>query len=106
MAVKTDYTAEGGQQQENGRWEWRNQLGQLHREDGPAVIYPGGPKNWYLNGQTHRADGPAVRWSNGHSEHWLHGQHINREVADWMRSRGMELPLTPEQEMEFCLRWC
>ena len=33
--------------------------GQLHREDGPAVIRMNGTQEWWLNGKLHREDGPA-----------------------------------------------
>jgi hypothetical protein len=29
---------------------WYNELGEWHREDGPAVIYSGGNIDWWLNG--------------------------------------------------------
>lgn len=29
---------------------WRNEKEELHREDGPAVVYPRGTKEWWLNG--------------------------------------------------------
>lgn len=32
----------------------------LHREDGPAVIWDTGQKEWYQHGKRHREDGPAV----------------------------------------------
>ena len=32
----------------NGTKEWRLN-DKLHREDGPAVVYPNGTKVWYLN---------------------------------------------------------
>lgn len=40
-------------------------MGLLHRENGPAVEYPDGSKEWFLNHQRHRNDGPAIedgRW--------------------------------------------
>lgn len=43
---------------------WR-QAGQLHREDGPAVITSYGMQAWYIYGKYHRIDGPAVMHSNG-----------------------------------------
>ncbi len=69
----------------------------IHREDGPAIIYSigrkewwlngrrhrvGGPaierstrsKEWHLNGKRHRVDGPAVEWANGVTEWWLNGR--------------------------------
>jgi hypothetical protein len=48
--------------------EYKNESGQLHRTDGPAVedIYG---KYWYINGELHRTDGPAIEWSDG-SKYW------------------------------------
>ena len=37
----------------------------LHREDGPAIEYADGGKDWYFNGKLHRIDGPAVEIVNG-----------------------------------------
>lgn len=37
----------------------------IHREDGPAIIYPNGTKIWFQNGKHHRVDGPAVEWYDG-----------------------------------------
>jgi hypothetical protein len=52
--------------------------GQLHREDGPAVIYDNGFKEWYLNGKRHREDGPAIIWENGTKKWYLNGK-LHRE---------------------------
>ena len=35
---------------EDGDIFWRNEVGERHREDGPAVEYSDGTKFWYLNG--------------------------------------------------------
>jgi hypothetical protein len=43
----------------SGRIEWRNEEGQLHREDGPAYIDMFS-KEWWYKGKLHREDGPAV----------------------------------------------
>lgn len=45
-------------------------MGELHREDGPAVEGANGTKEWYLNGLRHRVDGPAYEEPNGDQE-WL-----------------------------------
>jgi len=37
----------------------------LHREDGPAVEYITGDKQWYRNGVHHRMDGPAKDYVKG-----------------------------------------
>lgn len=34
-----------------GYIEWRNDKGELHREDGPAIEWPNGSKFWYENGK-------------------------------------------------------
>jgi hypothetical protein len=34
----------------NGRVEWRDEKGQLHRDDGPAASYPDGRKIWFRDG--------------------------------------------------------
>ena len=50
------------------------QNGQLHRTDGPAVIYPDGTQEWWINGQCHREDGPALIYSNGIQEWYINGK--------------------------------
>ena len=53
---------------------WRNEKGEYHREDGPAIEYSNDAKSWYLNGKRHRADGPAIERANGDKEWFLNGQ--------------------------------
>jgi hypothetical protein len=48
--------------------------GQLHREDGPAIEYKDGRKDWYLHGQRHREDGPAIEHPNDCKQWWFHGK--------------------------------
>ena len=40
----------------SSRIEYRNENGQLHREDGPAIEYSSGYKSWYLNGIRYTED--------------------------------------------------
>ena len=47
--------------------------GKRHRDDGPAVVYPGGSKIWYRDGKRHREDGPAVVLADGTKEWWCEG---------------------------------
>ena len=42
------------------RIEWRLPDGRLHRDDGPAVEWSSGTKEWWIEGHLHREDGPAV----------------------------------------------
>ena len=51
-----------------------NNAGELHRDDGPAVEWYDGTKDWYQNGQLHRTDVPAIERSNGTKEWFQNGQ--------------------------------
>ena len=57
---------------------WYNQEGQLHREDGPAILYQDGTTEWYKNGKLHREDGPAVIIPDG-ARKWYKNGKIHRE---------------------------
>ena len=46
----------------------------LHREDGPAIEYANGGKEWFINGKCHREDGPAIEWSNGYKSWYINGK--------------------------------
>ena len=48
-----------------GRYEIRDSNGDLHRDNGPAIVYPDGTQYWYRNGQLHRDNGPAEVYPNG-----------------------------------------
>ena len=50
-----------------------NRAKQLHREDGPAIIFPNSAVVWFQNGLRHCKDGPAIIWANGDKEWWVHG---------------------------------
>jgi len=61
---------------------WKLPNGELHREDGPAIEYSNGSKEWFLNNVRHREDGPAVEWYDGCKEWWIKGKFIYREYPD------------------------
>jgi hypothetical protein len=50
--------------------------GDLHREDGPALISAQGDENWYLNGLRHRVGGPAIVTRNGAQFYYVAGQRV------------------------------
>lgn len=50
---------------------FKNQCGQYHNADGPAIIHGNGSQEWFLNGQRHNPQGPAVIRQNGREEWWL-----------------------------------
>jgi hypothetical protein len=57
---------------ENGIERWYLN-GELHRTDGPALIYPDGTQKWYRKGHLHRIGGPAVIWAGGGKDWWVDG---------------------------------
>jgi len=74
---------------DNGNKSWELPNGKFHREDGPAVEYSNGSKQWWLNGLRHRENGPAVELSSG-KEWWLNGKnYTEQEYKNKMRSRKL-----------------
>ena len=53
----------------------------LHRENGPAVEWPDGSKQWFKNGLEHRENGPAEEWATGVKNWWLDGRPITETEA-------------------------
>ena len=49
-----------------------------HRENGAAIEYHDGDKEWYFNGKRHREDGPAIEKSDGTKIWFLNGEEILR----------------------------
>ena len=39
-----------------------------------------GTKSWFLNGERHREDGPAVEFAGGIREYWYKGERIPEEI--------------------------
>ena len=56
-----------------GTRRYYNHAGRLHCEDGPAVEYANGTKEWWQNGLRHREDGPAAVWADHAKEWWQNG---------------------------------
>jgi hypothetical protein len=69
----------------------------IHREDGPAVEYPNGDKEWYEDGCLHRLDGPAVEFANGNGEWWINGQ--------WYSFNEFLKKLPEEEDILMALEW-
>jgi hypothetical protein len=58
---------------------WCNEAGDYHREDGPAIIWNNGSREWYFNGHRHRIDGPALEYSNGTNYYFIDGKLSSEE---------------------------
>ena len=65
---------------------WENDKDELHNRLGPAVIIDdpiGDYKMWYINGKQHREDGPAVEWGHGEKQYWL--DDVRYSYEDWKK---------------------
>ena len=64
----------------DGTKKWRNKEGKYHRlNDKPAVEYPNGGKEWWINGKLHREnDKPAVEWNDGGKIWYVNDKFIKR----------------------------
>lgn len=71
----------------NDRVEWYHK-GIRHREDGPAITARNTYKEWWVNGDLHREDGPAVEYSTGDVE-WWYKDNIFEDVDEWGRAVGI-----------------
>ena len=96
------YFLNGKRHRENGpaiewgvgfkQW-WLN--GKLHREDGHAREFADGTKEWYLNGKLHREDGPAREFADGDTAWYLNDEFygFNNEYTkeSWIKLVRLEL---------------
>ena len=62
-----------------GVQRWFTRTGNLHRTDGPAVVYPDGQEMWYFNGERHRIGGPACYGGLPGATAWYHCNRLHRE---------------------------
>ncbi len=66
----------------SGNKMWRDDNGELHRINGPAVIDSDGDETWYYHGYVDRVDGPAVIvYYNGRRvrEEWRRNDKLHRK---------------------------
>jgi hypothetical protein len=73
---------------QNGRYEIRNSKGHLHRDGGPAAIYPDGRQYWYQNGKFHREDGPALTYPDGRRYWYWNGALVDERIGEGYRQSG------------------
>ena len=62
----------------NKRYYSDREMYTRHREDGPALEYADGGKEWWINDKRHREDGPAIEWASGDKEWWINDK-LHRE---------------------------
>lgn len=46
-----------------------------HREDGPAMVWKNGKKEWLKNDKRHRVDGPAIEKPDGFKSYFYEGKY-------------------------------
>jgi hypothetical protein len=66
--------------EKDGTLSWC-QNGLLHREDGPAYVYPKRKYSaWYINGERHREDGPSMVYDDKprDNQYHIHGQAVSK----------------------------
>jgi hypothetical protein len=67
----------------------------FHREDGPAVEWLNGSKEWWLNGKRHREDGPAIEYSDGDKSWYLNGKKLTEQ--EFKKKTAKEIILTMDE---------
>ena len=72
---------------ENGTKEWRLN-GELHNENGPAIIRSDGSKYWYINGKLHNKNGPAIIDIGGSKYWYINGERHNENGQAIMEANG------------------
>lgn len=55
------------------QWITYKKHGELHRKNGPAIIWQEKCYNWFEHGQKHRKDAPATIWYDGQSYNSIRG---------------------------------
>jgi hypothetical protein len=50
-----------------------------------CVVSANSTKEWRLNGKRHREDGPAVEWTDGSKQWWIHGEQLTEEAFNELR---------------------
>jgi hypothetical protein len=66
-----------------------------HREDGPAIEYSDGHKEWYINGERHRTDGPAVEYTDGDKSWFINDEYLTE--AEFNLRTTPEIVLTLDE---------
>ena len=70
-----------------GTKEWWQHNKQHRDGDKPAVIGANGTLSWWHHDKLHRETGPAVEWPSGYIEFWLNNKKY--KIDDWAEKVGM-----------------
>jgi hypothetical protein len=73
----------------NGTIRYYNEYGDLHNANGPAVIWPDGGQEHWINDQLHNPNGPAIVWANGYKEYYINGEELSEaEFKAWQTEQS------------------
>ena len=51
----------------------------FHNPYGASVMYKDGTKYYFFENKIHRLDGPAVIWPDGEEEYWINDKYLTKE---------------------------
>lgn len=71
--------AGGARRQAGGYYAAFDNVGRIHREGGPAIVYINGMQCWYRHGKLHRDDGPAIIYPSGETRWYHYGRPVKAE---------------------------
>jgi len=61
----------------NGTIRYYNEYGDLHNPNGPAVIWPDGGQEYWINDQLHNPHGPAIVWPDDSKAYYINGEELS-----------------------------
>ena len=77
----------------NKRYYKDREMTIAHRTDGPAVEWPDGHKQWWVDEKLHRLDGPAVEYANGEKEWYVNDKELSEKQFNALSAPTLELTL-------------
>ena len=63
----------------NDTWYCKKDTDIWHNPYGPALINKGGCKSYWIEDKYHRLDGPAVIWPDGEEEYYINSEKLSKE---------------------------
>lgn len=90
----------------NGQYKYPNRVefylnGEKHREEGPAVEWKDGGKEWWFEGKRHNEDGPAIEMNNGAKYWYIFGkQYTEADFSQWKMKKELNEKLQNNFELK------
>ena len=77
---------------EDGTIRYYNEYGDLHNPNGPAVIWPDGGQEYWINDQLHNPNGPAVIYPDGDKFYYINDKELSEvEFKAWQAQQDAPL---------------